>query len=105
MNYFFQLDEKLGGSFFGILFIIFVELKILDEDILLDLYEVVRREKKFKVRIQEFVEILEIFFKNLEMRYQQIVEYVVDLKKVNGVFVVVYEKVKKKYGVRLRKLE
>ncbi|XP_076330984.1 colorectal mutant cancer protein-like [Tachypleus tridentatus] len=70
-----------------------------------ELTEALQREKKLKNRIQELVSTMEKVTKNSELRVQQSVEFVNDLKRANSALVMAFEKAKKKNQARIKKLE
>ncbi|KAK2194115.1 hypothetical protein NP493_2g08028 [Ridgeia piscesae] len=70
-----------------------------------DVIEVMRREKKLKERIQELVITLEKLSKNSEIRHQQSAEFINDLKRANSALVSAFEKAKRKYQGKVKKLE
>ncbi|XP_022253147.1 colorectal mutant cancer protein-like isoform X3 [Limulus polyphemus] len=70
-----------------------------------ELTEALQREKKLKTRIQELVSTMEKVTKNSELRVQQSVEFVNDLKRANSALVMAFEKAKKKNQARIKKLE
>ncbi|CAH1787963.1 unnamed protein product [Owenia fusiformis] len=74
-------------------------------EIALDLQESLKREKKLKSRVHELVSTLEKLSKNSEIRHQQSAEFVSDLKRANSALVTAFEKAKKKYQSRVKKLE
>lgn len=63
------------------------------------------REKKFQIRIQELLSIIERINQNSEVRVHQSAELVNDVKKANATLVQLLEKTKKKYQMRLKRLE
>nr|XP_034320672.1 colorectal mutant cancer protein-like isoform X1 [Crassostrea gigas] len=70
-----------------------------------DLSEALQRERKLKSRVQELVVALEKLSRNSEIRHQQSAEFVSDLKKANSALIAAFEKTKKKYQGKLKKLE
>ncbi|ELU00264.1 hypothetical protein CAPTEDRAFT_145778, partial [Capitella teleta] len=70
-----------------------------------DLSESLKRERRLKGRVQELVATLEKLSKNSEIRHQQSAEFVNDLKKANSALVTAFEKAKKKYLSKVKKLE
>ncbi|XP_048749887.2 colorectal mutant cancer protein-like isoform X2 [Ostrea edulis] len=70
-----------------------------------DLLEALQRERKLKSRVQELVVALEKLSRNSEIRHQQSAEFVNDLKKANSALIAAFEKTKKKYQGKLKKLE
>nr|XP_022311817.1 colorectal mutant cancer protein-like isoform X1 [Crassostrea virginica] len=70
-----------------------------------ELYEALQRERKLKSRVQELVIALEKLSRNSEIRHQQSAEFVSDLKKANSALIAAFEKTKKKYQGKLKKLE
>ncbi|KAL4216354.1 hypothetical protein ACF0H5_024081 [Mactra antiquata] len=74
-------------------------------DILRELTESMRREKKLKAQVSELVSALEKLSRNSEIRHQQSAEFVNDLKRANSALISAFDKAKKKYQTRLKKLE
>ncbi|XP_041355814.1 colorectal mutant cancer protein-like isoform X2 [Gigantopelta aegis] len=70
-----------------------------------DLCESLRREKRLKFRVHELVAALEKISKNSEIRHQQSAEFVNDLKRANSALISAFDKAKKKYQMKLKKLE
>ncbi|XP_036370927.1 colorectal mutant cancer protein isoform X3 [Octopus sinensis] len=70
-----------------------------------EISEAQRREKKLKGRIQELMITLEKLSRNSEIRQQQSTEFVNDLKRANCALISAFEKAKKKYQSRLKKME
>ncbi|XP_035209833.1 colorectal mutant cancer protein-like isoform X2 [Stegodyphus dumicola] len=69
------------------------------------LSEAAEKISKLKARIQELVVTMENVTKNSEMRAQQSVEFVNDLKRTNSALVIAFEKAKKKQQTKVKKLE
>ncbi|NXN86662.1 CRCM protein, partial [Bombycilla garrulus] len=76
-----------------------------ESELTAELTNALRREKKLKARVQELVSALERLTKSSEIRHQQSAEFVNDLKRANSNLVAAYEKAKKKYQNKLKKLE
>ncbi|XP_061190130.1 colorectal mutant cancer protein-like isoform X2 [Saccostrea echinata] len=70
-----------------------------------DLSEALQRERKLKSRVQELVVALEKLSRNSEIRHQQSAEFVNDHKRANNALITVFEKTKRKYQGKLKKLE
>ncbi|XP_074661167.1 colorectal mutant cancer protein-like [Tubulanus polymorphus] len=70
-----------------------------------DLAESLKREKKLKIRVHELVTAMERLSRNAETRHQQSAEFVNDLKRANNALISAFEKAKKKYQSRVRRLE
>jgi len=70
-----------------------------------DLVDAIRREQKLKSRVQELVQTLEKLSRNSEIRHQQSAEFVNDLKRANSALVSAFEKAKRKYQGKVKKLE
>ncbi|CAG2197141.1 Colorectal mutant cancer protein [Mytilus edulis] len=77
----------------------------MSSDLTKDYNEALRREKKMKSRIQELVLALENLSRNSEIRHQQSTEFVNDLKRANSALISAFDKAKKKYQSKLKKLE
>ncbi|XP_052084753.1 colorectal mutant cancer protein-like isoform X2 [Mytilus californianus] len=77
----------------------------MSNDLSKDYNEALRREKKMKSRIQELVLALENLSRNSEIRHQQSTEFVNDLKRANSALISAFDKAKKKYQNKLKKLE
>ncbi|XP_063437691.1 colorectal mutant cancer protein-like isoform X2 [Mytilus trossulus] len=77
----------------------------ISSDLTKDYNEALRREKKMKSRIQELVLALENLSRNSEIRHQQSTEFVNDLKRANSALISAFDKAKKKYQSKLKKLE
>lgn len=58
-----------------------------------------------KSRIHELVLALENLSRNSEIRHQQSTEFVNDLKRANSALISAFDKAKKKYQNKLKKLE
>jgi len=63
------------------------------------------RERRLQIRIQELLSIIERTNQNSEARIHQSAELVNDVKKANATLVQLLEKTKKKYQMRLKRLE
>jgi uncharacterized protein YukE len=74
-------------------------------DLSKDYSDALKREKKLKSRIQELVLALENLSRNSEIRHQQSTEFVNDLKRANSALISAFDKAKKKYQSKLKKLE
>jgi predicted nucleic acid-binding Zn-ribbon protein len=70
-----------------------------------DLEEALKREVRLKERVHELMKTLEKLSKNSELRYQQSAGFVNELKKANGALVCAFEKAKKKYVAKMKKME
>ncbi|CAD5112298.1 DgyrCDS1527 [Dimorphilus gyrociliatus] len=70
-----------------------------------DVDEVFKREKKLKNRVHELVSTLERMSKNAEARHQQSTDLVNELKNANSALITAFEKAKKKYQAKIKKLE
>ncbi|KAL5019871.1 hypothetical protein ScPMuIL_002763 [Solemya velum] len=70
-----------------------------------DLAESHKREKKLKGRVQELVSALEKLSRNSETRHQQSADFVNDLKRANSALIAAFDKAKKKYQSRVKKME
>ncbi|XP_071140232.1 colorectal mutant cancer protein-like isoform X1 [Mytilus edulis] len=77
----------------------------MSSDLTKDYNEALRREKKMKSRIHELVLALENLSRNSEIRHQQSTEFVNDLKRANSALISAFDKAKKKYQSKLKKLE
>ncbi|CAC5416920.1 Colorectal mutant cancer protein [Mytilus coruscus] len=77
----------------------------ISSDLSKDYNEALRREKKMKSRIHELVLALENLSRNSEIRHQQSTEFVNDLKRANSALISAFDKAKKKYQNKLKKLE
>ncbi|GAB6027868.1 hypothetical protein CHUAL_002085 [Chamberlinius hualienensis] len=75
------------------------------EDLSQSLVEAMHREKKLKTRIQELVTALDKVTRNSELRQQQSIEFVNELKRGNGALIATFERSKKKYQSKIKKLE
>ncbi|XP_032829709.1 colorectal mutant cancer protein-like [Petromyzon marinus] len=76
-----------------------------DNDLANELSDALHREKKLKVRVQELVAALEKLTRSSEIRNQQSAEFVNDLKRANSNLIAAYEKTKKKYQSKVKRLE
>ncbi|XP_061428554.1 colorectal mutant cancer protein-like [Lethenteron reissneri] len=76
-----------------------------DNDLANELSDALHREKKLKVRVQELVAALEKLTRSSEIRHQQSAEFVNDLKRANSNLIAAYEKTKKKYQSKVKRLE
>jgi hypothetical protein len=65
----------------------------------------VKRERKYKLRLQELVNAIDTLSRNSEQRQLQSAEFINDLKRANSALIAAYEKAKKKHSSRLKKLE
>jgi len=74
-------------------------------DLSQSLVEALHREKKLKSRIQELVATLEMVNRNSESRHHQSAEFVNDLKRANSALILAFEKSKRKYQSKIKKLE
>ncbi|KAJ8311750.1 hypothetical protein KUTeg_011105 [Tegillarca granosa] len=74
-------------------------------DIAQDLSEAFKREKKLKSRVQELVVTLEKLSRNSEIRHQQSADFINDLKRANSALISAFDKAKKKYQNKLKRLE
>ncbi|KAK3093091.1 hypothetical protein FSP39_010966 [Pinctada imbricata] len=74
-------------------------------EITIELNNALKREKKLKARVQELVIALEKLSRNSEIRHQQSAEFVNDLKRANSALIAAFDKAKKKYQGKLKKLE
>lgn len=74
-------------------------------DLSQSLVEALHREKKLKSRIQELVAALEKVNRNSDLRHQQSTEFVNDLKRANSALITAFEKSKRKYQSKIKKLE
>ncbi|XP_052267563.1 colorectal mutant cancer protein-like isoform X2 [Dreissena polymorpha] len=74
-------------------------------DILQELTDALKREKKLKTQVSELVGALEKLSHNSEVRHQQSAEFVNDLKRANSALISAFDKAKKKYQAKLKKLE
>lgn len=74
-------------------------------DLSQSLVEALHREKKLKSRIQELVAALEKVNRNSDLRHQQSAEFVNDLKRANSALITAFEKSKRKYQSKIKKLE
>lgn len=74
-------------------------------DVMQELTESLKREKKLKHQVSELVLALEKLSRNSEIRHQQSAEFVNDLKRANSALISAFDKAKKKYQSKLKKLE
>ncbi|KAI8779565.1 colorectal mutant cancer protein, partial [Biomphalaria glabrata] len=63
------------------------------------------RERTLKNRISELMSTLEKISRNSESRHKQSAEFVNDLKRANSALIAAFDKAKKKYQGRLKKME
>ncbi|XP_060069390.1 colorectal mutant cancer protein-like [Ylistrum balloti] len=70
-----------------------------------ELSEAAKREKKLKARVQELVVTLEKLSRNSEIRHQQSADFVNDLKRANSALISAFDKSKKKYQSKLKRME
>ncbi|XP_060602738.1 colorectal mutant cancer protein-like isoform X1 [Ruditapes philippinarum] len=70
-----------------------------------ELTDSLRREKKLKNQVSELVGALEKLSRNSEIRHQQSAEFVNDLKRANSTLISAFDKAKKKYQTKLKKFE
>lgn len=73
--------------------------------IALDLSDVLRREARLKVKVQELTAALEKVSRNSDARQQQSAGFVNELKRANSALVCAFEKAKKKYLDKMKKME
>ncbi|XP_052786961.1 colorectal mutant cancer protein-like isoform X2 [Mya arenaria] len=74
-------------------------------ELLKELTDALRREKKLKAQVAELVGALEKLSRNSEVRHQQSAEFINDLKRANSALISAFDKAKKKYQGKLKKLE
>lgn len=70
-----------------------------------DLAAALTREQNLKSRVHELVSTLEKITQNSEVRHKQSAEFVNDLKRANSALITAFEKAKKRYQGKLKKLE
>ena len=70
-----------------------------------DLVVSLERERVHKSRVNELMSTLEKISRNSESRHKQSAEFVNDLKRANSALITAFDKAKKKYQLRLKKLE
>ena len=93
-------DESVSPS------ITIENLKSLDQsEITHELQRALQREKALKLRIKELLTTLEYMSQNSEYRHQQSSTFVNDLKKANSALIEAFERAKKKYQAKVKKLE
>lgn len=73
--------------------------------IALDLSDALRREARLKVKVQELTAVLEKVSRNSDARQQQSAGFVNELKRANSALVCAFEKAKKKYLDKMKKME
>ncbi|XP_076438920.1 colorectal mutant cancer protein-like isoform X2 [Babylonia areolata] len=74
-------------------------------DLARDLAGALTRERSLKGRVQELVATLEKISRNSEVRHKQSAEFVNDLKRANSALITAFDKAKKRYQSKLKKLE
>ncbi|ROT73250.1 Colorectal mutant cancer protein [Penaeus vannamei] len=70
-----------------------------------EIMEALRRERQLKVRVQDLVTTLEKVTKNSEARHMQSQEFINDLKKANGALLTAVDRLKKKYALKVKRME
>ncbi|KAK4316300.1 hypothetical protein Pmani_012521 [Petrolisthes manimaculis] len=70
-----------------------------------EIMEALRRERQLKTRVQDLVTTLEKVTKNSEARHMQSQEFINDLKKANGALLTAVDKLKKKYALKVKRME
>ncbi|KAK7096303.1 colorectal mutant cancer protein-like isoform X2 [Littorina saxatilis] len=70
-----------------------------------DLAAALTRERSLKCRVHELVATLEKISRNSEVRHKQSAEFVNDLKRANSALITAFDKAKKRYQGKLKKLE
>lgn len=70
-----------------------------------DLAAALTRERSLKKRVQELMATLEKISRNSEVRHKQSAEFVNDLKRANSALITAFDKAKKRYQGKLKKLE
>ncbi|KAK7497841.1 hypothetical protein BaRGS_00010975 [Batillaria attramentaria] len=70
-----------------------------------DLTAALTRERSLKKRVQELMATLEKISRNSEVRHKQSAEFVNDLKRANSALITAFDKAKKRYQGKLKKLE
>ncbi|CAL4060238.1 unnamed protein product, partial [Meganyctiphanes norvegica] len=70
-----------------------------------EIMEALRRERQLKQRVQDLVTTLEKVTKNSEARHMQSQEFINDLKKANGALLTAVDRLKKKYALKVKRME
>ncbi|XP_071542870.1 colorectal mutant cancer protein isoform X2 [Panulirus ornatus] len=70
-----------------------------------EIMEALRRERQLKARVQDLVATLEKVTKNSEARHMQSQEFINDLKKANGALLTAVDRLKKKYTLKVKRME
>ncbi|XP_069172163.1 LOW QUALITY PROTEIN: colorectal mutant cancer protein [Procambarus clarkii] len=70
-----------------------------------EIMEALRRERQLKARVQDLVTTLEKVTKNSEARHMQSQEFINDLKKANGALLTAVDRLKKKYALKVKRME
>ncbi|KAG0714225.1 Colorectal mutant cancer protein [Chionoecetes opilio] len=70
-----------------------------------EIMEALRRERQLKSRVQDLVTTLEKVTKNSEARHMQSQEFINDLKKANGALLTAVDRLKKKYALKVKRME
>ncbi|XP_042224698.1 colorectal mutant cancer protein-like isoform X2 [Homarus americanus] len=70
-----------------------------------EIMEALRRERQLKGRVQDLVTTLEKVTKNSEARHMQSQEFINDLKKANGALLTAVDRLKKKYALKVKRME
>ncbi|KAK7067309.1 hypothetical protein SK128_003168 [Halocaridina rubra] len=70
-----------------------------------EIMEALRRERQLKTRVQDLVSTLEKVTKNSEARHMQSQEFINDLKKANGALLTAVDRLKKKYALKVKRME
>ncbi|XP_059166215.1 colorectal mutant cancer protein-like [Physella acuta] len=74
-------------------------------ELIQDLSISVERERTLKSKVSELMSTLEKISRNSESRHKQSAEFVNDLKRANSALIAAFDKAKKKYQGRLKKME
>ncbi|CAL1548279.1 unnamed protein product [Lymnaea stagnalis] len=97
-----QGSQSLGLTGIGFL----AEIKSREPcELIQDLTVSMEREHTLKNRVSELMSTLEKISRNSESRHKQSAEFVNDLKRANSALIAAFDKAKKKYQGRLKKME